>query len=543
MKAQVVNRDAPKLIKDEMVKDLENMLKWKKQAVEKIAVEAEDLAFQQVDSMNITYTPFIHAKLIVDAKNWDPSQPLPEKATKLDMETRSNFGAIPVNMLESAVHVPVNVWEEGPAVLNHVKWSEGLTQTFRNNLAFDPSINWQYFASDSGFLRLYPAAMWRHTNYSSKFSDTGTVLRSDAPPIDLYDARLRHWYISAAASPKDMIILLDGSGSMTGQRKEIARSVVLSILETLTDNDYVSVIRFANGLEAVAPCFGFDLVQASSVNVREFKEQMEGMNTSGIANFSISLSHAFETLNEAYESKKGAVCNQAIMIVSDGAPGTFEDIFDKYNWPRIGVRVFTYLVGREVTETREINWIACHNRGYYTHVANFAEVREQVQLYVPVMSRPLVLTGPSKRPFAWSPVYADVSEVPLTKWLWEERQREKIRKAIQIKINERNAANGVLPPVPDPETKTSDYPDPVEPEEGNPDLDYGEGNETSRAKRSASSSFSSAAQRLIIAADDSEDVSFDQRTAQPFNSADESSDPPKEYTQKVVSLMQPIPLC
>ena len=27
------------------------------------------------------------------------------------------------------------------------------------------------------------------------------------------------------------------------------------------------------------------------------------------------------------------MCNRAIMIITDGAPETFEDIFQKYNWP------------------------------------------------------------------------------------------------------------------------------------------------------------------------------------------------------------------
>lgn len=39
------------------------------------------------------------------------------------------------------------------------------------------------------------------------------------------------------------MILLDGSGSMTGLRKEIARNVVLNILETLSDNDFVTILR------------------------------------------------------------------------------------------------------------------------------------------------------------------------------------------------------------------------------------------------------------------------------------------------------------
>src|SRR5688572_13085089 len=95
--------------------------------------------------------------------------------------------------------------------------------------------------------------------------------------LDLYDARMRQWFIRAAAYPKDMIILLDGSGSMTGQRKEIAKNVVLNILQTLTDDDYVAVTRFGESLEPVAPCFGNELVPATRQNIREFRDQMEGL--------------------------------------------------------------------------------------------------------------------------------------------------------------------------------------------------------------------------------------------------------------------------
>lgn len=59
---------------------------------------------------------------------------------------------------------------------------------------------------------------------------------------DMYECRSRSWYVQAAASAKDIVILLDVSGSMTGLRKEIARNVVINILETLTDNDFVQVL-------------------------------------------------------------------------------------------------------------------------------------------------------------------------------------------------------------------------------------------------------------------------------------------------------------
>ena len=34
----------------------------------------------------------------------------------------------------------------------------------------------------------------------------------------------------------------------------------------------------------------------------------------------------------------GAQCNRAIMLITDGAPDPYEDIFAKYNWPNKDVR-------------------------------------------------------------------------------------------------------------------------------------------------------------------------------------------------------------
>lgn len=90
-------------------------------------------------------------------------------------------------------------------------------------------------------------------------------------------------------------------------------------------------------------------------------------------------------------NNEGSQCNQAIMLITDGAPYTYEKIFQQYNWPNIPVifqhiilnifnildgsiidvfshlqvRVFTYLIGREVTDMDEVQWMACYNRGNF----------------------------------------------------------------------------------------------------------------------------------------------------------------------------------
>lgn len=57
------------------------------------------------------------------------------------------------------------------------------------------------------------------------------------------------------------------------------------------------------------------------------------------------------------------------MILTDGVNANYSDIVMKHNHffdgEIIPVRIFTYLIGQEVTNVEEIKWISCTNRGVY----------------------------------------------------------------------------------------------------------------------------------------------------------------------------------
>merc|ERR1719342_1098299 len=330
--------------------------------------------------------------------------------SRMVLTANKHFSGIPVNISYSSVHVPTNVYDGEAKVINAIDWSRKLDDTFKDNYERDPSLSWQFFGSSTGFLRQYPAMKW--------------LMYEDDP--DMYDARMRDWYIKSAASPKDIVILLDISGSMTGLRKEIAKHVVLNIMETLGEDDFLTVLTFALETKPLVECFTDsdgepELVQATNENIAEFTEAINNIETMEIANFTSALTAAF-TLLERYRTKKiGAEANQAIMLVTDGVPYTYETIFQEYNngeynEPHKPVRVFTYLIGREISDLEAAKWMACDNKGYFTHVTTLAEVKEQVLKYIPVMARPLVLMRET-HPVRWTGVYADI-EVPNERSLW-----------------------------------------------------------------------------------------------------------------------------
>ena len=57
---------------------------------------------------------------------------------------------------------------------------------------------------------------------------------------------LLYRYIQAATSPKDVVILLDASGSMKGLRLEIAKATINKILDTLSDDDFFNVMKVSH---------------------------------------------------------------------------------------------------------------------------------------------------------------------------------------------------------------------------------------------------------------------------------------------------------
>jgi uncharacterized protein YegL len=295
----------------------------------------------------------------------------------LNLKPNVNFYRIPTSSEASAVHIPTPVYSRNPDLLQRIEWSD-IDQLYRRNREKIKDLSFQKFCSENGFMRYFPAAPW---NY-------------DDPQIqlDMFDCRNTEWFVDAATMSKNMIIMLDMSGSMLGQRFEIAKQTIEAILETLSDNDFFNIMPFSRIPQMLDECSEEGLLQATMRNKKLLRSRLLNVTSEGKAEYEKALAKAFTTLlnikNGSRMTETQMGCNDVIMLITDGAPGYFKNVFELYNKNK-RIRFFSFLIGEEAIDFDQVKWMACTNRGYMVHVSNMADVQEKVQHYVKVMSRPV----------------------------------------------------------------------------------------------------------------------------------------------------------
>ena len=70
------------------------------------------------------------------------------------------------------------------------------------------------------------------------------------------------------------------------------------------------------------------------------------------------------------------------------------------------IRVFTYLIGKDLKNADPLRQIACGRRGYFTHIAAPADVKENVMQYFHVFNRRYMNDNSDLSP-KWSQMYAE----------------------------------------------------------------------------------------------------------------------------------------
>uniref|UniRef100_A0A9J7YU48 Calcium voltage-gated channel auxiliary subunit alpha2delta 1 n=1 Tax=Cyprinus carpio carpio TaxID=630221 RepID=A0A9J7YU48_CYPCA len=359
-------------------RNIENFLKKRAAALETLATAAENfqMEHQWKDEFEVTNETEGRKNRIRPEFKEDPS--FKNRLTSYN---------------HTAVHIPTDIYDGSTIVLNELNWTEALEDVFKKNREDDPTLLWQVFGSATGLARYYPASPWMDA-------------RKTPSKIDLYDVRRRPWYVQGAASPKDMLILVDASGSVSGLTLKLIRTSVSEMLETLSDDDYVNVVHFNTKVNNTA-CFDH-LVQANVRNKKILKDAVQNITAKGITNYTKGFEFAFNQLSNPNVTR--ANCNKIIMLFTDGGEERAEEVFSRYNIDK-KVRVFTFSVGQHNYDTGPIKWMACANKGYFYEIPSIGAIRINTQEYLDVLGRPMVLADAKQ--VQWTNVYLDALELGL----------------------------------------------------------------------------------------------------------------------------------
>jgi len=144
---------------------------------------------------------------------------------------------------------------------------------------------WQFFGDYTGTFRAYPG-------------------RTQETCGD-YDPRRRPWYVAASSGPKDVVVVIDTSGSMDNgfptKLIDDAKAAAKQVIGRLTMADFFTVIRFSNEATNLADAtFGADrgLVRATKENVDKMIAAIDAIVHNGSTNYI----GAFEKVRQAMDT-------------------------------------------------------------------------------------------------------------------------------------------------------------------------------------------------------------------------------------------------
>ncbi len=145
--------------------------------------------------------------------------------------------------------------------------------------------------------------------------------------------------------PRDVVFVLDRSGSMAGWKIVAARRALARMVDTLTDRDRFTVYAFSSGF--VAPsCFkGTGLFPATDRNRFRVMEFLAGMDSGGGTEMAGPLSEAVAQLTNSEPQR-----DRILVLVTDGQVGNEDQILRNLGDRLRHIRVFTLGIDQAVNE-------------------------------------------------------------------------------------------------------------------------------------------------------------------------------------------------
>jgi Ca-activated chloride channel family protein len=184
--------------------------------------------------------------------------------------------------------------------------------------------------------------------------------------------------------PRDMVLVLDTSGSMRGIKMDQARKALKYCLNNLTSRDRFGLINFATTVNK----YTNGLVAANTDQLEQARKWVDGLDANGGTNISEALSEALEM--------RSPDTGRAFTIVffTDGQP-TFGELKPEKILKDVAAknmantRIFTFGVGHDVNATM-LDALAEQSRALSTYVRPEEDIEAKVSALYSKISNPVL---------------------------------------------------------------------------------------------------------------------------------------------------------
>jgi Ca-activated chloride channel family protein len=166
---------------------------------------------------------------------------------------------------------------------------------------------------------------------------SGTFLLTLVPPVSLPSQRVG----------RDVVFVLDRSGSMDGWKMVAARRAVARMVETLTTEDRFTVYAFDDNIETPTGFDGVALVPATDGHRFRASEFLGGVGARGGTEMARPLGQALAEMKRGRREDRSRV----LVLITDGQVGNEDQILRTLGEEARGVRIFTLGIDRAVNET------------------------------------------------------------------------------------------------------------------------------------------------------------------------------------------------
>ncbi|GAD02831.1 marine proteobacterial sortase target protein [Agarivorans albus] len=180
--------------------------------------------------------------------------------------------------------------------------------------------------------------------------------------------------------PRELILVIDTSGSMSGESMIQAREALHEALSGLAAGDYFNIIEFNSNYRRFKP----NAVSANASNKAKARRFINGLSANGGTEM-------FGALNAALSDPKQAASNalRQVIFITDGAVSNEQSLFELIDNRLADNRLFTIGIG-SAPNSHFMQRAAELGKGTFTYIGKQSEVKHQVTRLFNQIAHPVV---------------------------------------------------------------------------------------------------------------------------------------------------------